>query len=333
MTSCIDCYHYRRKKLGVAREGKTWMPWCLKRKQRVTKGMMTTPCKDFKEKIMTIICCLGNKSIFDLRLGRSLKQYDDELYDLIFLPTSEPLADTYNSIDVNSIRTQYIMFVHEDVFFITRDWMRRARKLCMQVENLGIAGVAGVTRKSRCVGYVDHWGSRGLARRRGFGEPCFDGRIVPVQTLDAQCLIIPKEVFRKVRFNPEFPFHMMTEDYCLNLKYVQKKKVVVIPIKVWHNEGGLGRTKVHGDLAKWHVKLWREWNKKVGKHGIHVTSKAFGIRGNEVNLPKGVIYCPKCGGDADTLTTHVRRPEFMFECRLCYHRWGRLRPKKKKVKK
>jgi len=272
-------------------------------------------------KLFTIVCCVGNEEIFKLRLGISLKGQETK-YELIKLPVDKPMPEIFNSLDLDEIKTKYIMFVHEDVLFMDKNWIERTYQLCEEVENLGVAGVAGVTEKGggyECIGHILHWGSRGIPRQRGFGNPIYDGKIIPVQTLDAQCLIVPTEIFKKYKFNEDYPFHMMAEDYCLQLKYLYNKDVVVIPLKVWHNEAGLGRVKTHGEVDKWHKKLYEDWNERINRK-IYVTSKAIGLG---PNLPKH--YCPICGGDVDTLTTHVRNPEYKFECRVCHHKWGKRR--------
>lgn len=269
---------------------------------------------------LTIVCCIGNKKIFALRLGTSLKGHSKEEYDLITPPIKLTLAQAYNSIDVSGIRTKYIMFVHEDVCFWDENWIQKVQKYCNFIENLGVAGVAGIRVGGgfgNTVGYVDHWGSRGMPRKRGFGNSKWDGKIIPVQTLDAQMLVVPTEVFKKYKFNEEFPFHMMAEDYCLTLKYIHHLGVFVIPMRVWHNEGGFGRAKQHGNLKMWHQKLYDKWATRLEGIGLYVTSKAFGLKSRHGD------YCPFCGGDVDTLETHIENSEYKFECRVCHRKWGK----------
>lgn len=250
--------------------------------------------------IITVFCCVGNEQVFNVRLGASLKGHEAE-FRLIKKSASGSLAQVYNSINIADINTKFIMFVHEDVYFYDKEWIKKAVEYCNRCHNLGVAGVAGRTVSASRVGHVDHWGSRGIPKRRGYGNPVYDGRIVLVQTLDGQCLIVPTEVFKKYRFNEEFPFHMMAEDYCLTLRYVYGLHVYVIPLHVWHNNLGLsGKT---GSLRRWHRKLQDKWHKKLKDVGIHITST------DSLTLDE-TFYCPICGGD-------LQLTPIGWICRVC----------------
>lgn len=273
---------------------------------------------------ITIVCCVGNEQIFKLRLGASLHGHKGE-YKLIRLGLDKTLAEAYNSINLESIKSRYILFVHEDVYFYNKNWIKRVENQANMADalckgNLGVAGVAGL-KAGVHAGYVDHWGSRGMPRRRGWGDAHWDGKIVDVQTVDAQFILVKKSVFQNHKFDENFPFHMMCEDYCLSLKYEHKLKNFVIPVKVWHNEAGLARkSQSHGNVNLWHTKLWQKWHTKVPAGKIYVTSRAQGIN------PKSTQhYCPKCGGDVDTLTQHLPNPKYLFECRICHYKWGKRR--------
>jgi len=317
-SDCNYCMYAVLKDISPKGRPSERVRWCKKRKKRITRGMKQMDCSLYVPYI-AIISCVGNEKIFNIRLGACLKSQVG--YQLIKLPTNKPMPETFNSINLDEIKAKYLMFVHEDVYFMGKNWLKKIIKLC-KLPNLGVAGVAGVREKGgggNCVGHILHWGSRGMKRKRGFGHPRFDGKVVEVQTLDAQVLIVPREVFKEVKFSSDFPFHMMAEDYCLALKYIHKKRVVVLPMKVWHNEGGFSRAKVHPSLQNWHDKLYAKWSPII-KKPIYVTSRATGLKTSQSKAHK---YCPKCGGDVDTLTTHVAKSKYKWECRMCHYKWGR----------
>jgi len=321
MKNCNYCVHATWKDISPKGRPPEKVHWCEKRMKRITRGMMKMDC-NFYTSYLAIISCVGNEKIFNIRLGACLKSEDKKYYQLIKLPTNKPMPETFNSLNLDQIQAEYLMFVHEDVYFMDKNWIRKIIRLCHTIPNLGVAGVAGIRvggGGNNSVGFILHWGSRGMLRKRGFGHPKFDGKIVSVQTLDAQVLIIPKEVFQKIKFSNDFPFHMMAEDYCLTLKYIHKKMIVVLPLKVWHNEGGLTRGKIHGNLSIWHKKLYEKWHSRLKDIGIYATSYSFRIK------PEAGHYCPKCGGDVDTLTTHIANPKYNYECRTCHHKWGKRR--------
>jgi len=320
MSNCNYCIHAEWKKLGPKELSSEKIFWCPKRGKRISRGMQQMECNLYTP-YLAIISCVGNEKIFNVRLGACLKS-EVGRYQLIKLPTNKPMPETFNSLNLDQIQAEYLMFVHEDVYFMNKNWIKKIIRLCRKIPNLGIAGVAGVREKgggSNTVGYILHWGSRGMKRKRGFGHPRFDGKVVEVQTLDAQVLIVPMKIFKEIKFSNDFPFHMMAEDYCLTLKYIHKKSVVVLPLKIWHNEGGFSRKKVHVNLQHWHDKLYDKWTPII-KRPIYVTSRATGLKTSQSKAHK---YCPKCGGDVDTLTTHIPNSKYKYECRMCKYKWGK----------
>ena len=73
--------------------------------------------------MITVVCCIGNSRIFNIRLRRSLKGHEDE-YGLITPSMKLTLPQAYNSVDVTKITTKYILFVHEDVYFYNPNWIQ-----------------------------------------------------------------------------------------------------------------------------------------------------------------------------------------------------------------
>lgn len=258
--------------------------------------------------MITIVCCIGNRRIFDLRLGKSLKEHEDE-YILITPPLNLTLSQAYNSVDATKIETKYIMFVHEDIYFYNPNWIKKIEEYCNKIGNLGLAGFAGIKAAggfNNAVGYIDHWGSRGMPRKRGWGNPKYDGKIVKVQTVDSLGFVVPTKVFRKYKFCEDFPFHMMTEDYCLTLKYKHKLGIYVIPLRGWHNEGGLKRHNANkkSNLGHWHQKLWDKWHTKVPVISVTSANPLRGAHGG---------YCRHCGGD-------IQMTPSGMECRVCHRK-------------
>lgn len=256
--------------------------------------------------MITIVCCIGNQKIFNLRLGKSLEGHEDE-YVLITPSMKLTLPQAYNSVDTTKIKTKYIVFAHEDIYFYNPNWIKKIVKCCDRIKNLGLAGFAGIKAAGgidNAVGHIDHWGSRGIRRKRGWGHHKYDNKIVGVQTVDSLGFVVPTEVFRKYKFNTNFPFHMMTEDYCLTLRYKRKLGIYVIPLRLWHNEAGLKRHNVTKttNLGHWHQKLWNKWHMKVS---VISTTSANPLKGAHGG------YCPRCGSD-------IQKTPRGMECRVCH---------------
>ena len=89
------------------------------------------------------------------------------------------------------------MFIHQDVELDSDSWLVKVEKLLDDILELGIVGVAGMSKKGRNF----------TERRRGYISDCGEIWREPlekaevVQTLDECLLIVPKSVFDKMRFD------------------------------------------------------------------------------------------------------------------------------------
>ncbi|KUK05244.1 desulfoferrodoxin family protein [Methermicoccus shengliensis] len=139
-------------------------------------------------------------------------------------------------------RGEYIMFVHQDVALLGEHWLDSAESLMEGIDDLGIAGVAGMSEQGRS------------NRERGrnvivHGEPpmVWDwGNPIEeperVQTLDECLAIVPAHVFRMLRFDEHTcsSWHAYVVDYSLS---VQRMGLCAyaMPLPVHHASLGVRR--------------------------------------------------------------------------------------------
>jgi SAM-dependent methyltransferase len=130
-------------------------------------------------------------------------------------------------------RGEYIMFAHQDMWLGSNSWLEDVERILESIPDLGVAGVAGMSEK----------GGNNSERRRWsieeFGEPVPGGLPVQkpeeVQTLDECLLVVPKSVFRKLRFDEKTfdGWHCYGADYCLSIRQLGLK-AYVIPARSSH---------------------------------------------------------------------------------------------------
>ncbi|MBU2595771.1 glycosyltransferase family protein [Patescibacteria group bacterium] len=121
---------------------------------------------------------------------------------------------------------KYLLFVHQDIILPDKNWLRKAEKILNKLPKLGIAGIAGINKKSLATGYIDDggqpWG-------RPFKKP------QRTQTLDECLIIIPRKVFKKLQFDEKNfdHWHCYAVDYSLAVTY-RGFKAYAIPLFAKH---------------------------------------------------------------------------------------------------
>jgi hypothetical protein len=129
------------------------------------------------------------------------------------------------------------MFVHQDVDLMDDRFLERAEEMLSQVDNLGIAGVAGMSVN----------GVNDLDRQRnqifqGIPKRVWGNEIKSlerVQTLDECLLIIPRKVFETIQFDEVTcsNWHLYGVDYCL-MVVRQGLAVYALPLPIYHQSAG-----------------------------------------------------------------------------------------------
>lgn len=147
------------------------------------------------------------------------------------------LPEAYN-LGAEKAKFDFLLFVHEDVIFHTRDW---GKNLISHFENLPDAGVLGISGTSyktfapsgwwnpnRSYLYVNHWQSFKFSERKRELWQCQAEAPAEVACLDGVFLAIKKEVFNRVKFDENIKgFHAYDLD--LSLAVSQNYKNYFVP--------------------------------------------------------------------------------------------------------
>ncbi len=186
--------------------------------------------------MISVICVYNNREILENFLLKSLKDQSKE-YELILMDNTKgkfkSAAEALNE-GSKKAKCEYLMFVHQDVDLKSDKWLENVEKTLNSLENLGIAGVAGrVKYKEGMVTNIEN----GVPPQKISSYTLKSS--AKVQTLDECLFIIPKSVFKTLKFDEKTcnDWHLYATDYCLTAK---KKglNVYVIPCFVYHRSSG-----------------------------------------------------------------------------------------------
>ena len=183
--------------------------------------------------MISVVVVYNNERTLNEILSKSLKNQTAK-FELITLDNTrgqfKSAAEALN-FGGRKAMGKYIMFVHQDIELDNDSWLENVEKLLDDINDLGIAGVAGMSEKGR----------NDAERRRGCISDCgniwgeFLKKKEEVQTLDECLMIVLKSVFEKIQFDEKTfdNWHCYGADYCLVIKQMELK-TYVIPAFVYH---------------------------------------------------------------------------------------------------
>lgn len=187
--------------------------------------------------MISVVCVYNNKKIFNDFLLKSLNNQTAE-FELIGIDnTSKEFKSAASALNYGGkkAKNKYIMFAHQDVSFLSNTWLEDTERFLESIDNLGIAGVAGMS----------EYGNSNSERGRNIithGEPpevwSWGNRIQkpePVQTLDECLVIVPKIIFDSLKFDEKTceGWHLYAVDYCLSAKEIGFG-IYAIPMEIYH---------------------------------------------------------------------------------------------------
>jgi len=127
-------------------------------------------------------------------------------------------------------KSDYIMFVHQDVDLSSNTWLEEVEKILNELSNLGIAGVAGRSKnEDGVITNIKYDNPPRLAGKIQIGKP------TEVQTVDECLTIIPKSVFTKLQFDENTcnEWHLYAVDYSLSIRKLGYN-IYIIPMYIYH---------------------------------------------------------------------------------------------------
>lgn len=209
--------------------------------------------------VISIICVYDNEKILKDYLIKHLES-QNEKYELILLDnTSKKFHSAAKALNYggNKAKNEYLMFIHQD-FGLTDDaWLKEAENFIINLENMGIAGIAGISEEK---GWTVTNIKEGIPPK--FISPERIKKPTKVQTLDECLFIIPQKIFKILKFDEEVcdDWHLYAVDYCLSVKNLGYE-AYVIPLSGHHKSQG-------NSLSKEYYSTLRKLLKKHSNYDI-----------------------------------------------------------------
>ena len=186
--------------------------------------------------MISIVCVFNNKKIMSALLLKGLvgQTAAHELFALDNTKGRFKSAAEALNYGGSKAKGEYIMFVHQDVRLPSKTWLEDVENALGALPDLGIAGVAGNSKETlRGVTNVMHGSPPRRAGRMQLTEP------TRAQTLDECLVLIPRKVFRKLKFDEQVcdDWHLYAVDYALS---AAKRGVCayILPAMVYHASAG-----------------------------------------------------------------------------------------------
>ncbi|GAB4311754.1 MAG: glycosyltransferase [Methanobacteriaceae archaeon] len=186
--------------------------------------------------MISVICVYNDEDILNKCLIKSLKAQTTN-YELILVDNTQNLYDSaakaFNH-NAENASGEYLLFAHQDVYLSSPTFLVDLENMLLELSDIGIAGFAGVSAEIKGV----------ISNMKQGDPPMCAGKhqiknFLPVQTLDEFLFVIPKKVFKNLKFDEQTcnNWHLYAVDYCLSLKKYELN-VYVLPLKTYHRSPG-----------------------------------------------------------------------------------------------
>lgn len=198
-------------------------------------------------------------------LNKSLKKQKNVKYSLIALNAVElgfsSASETLNYSDkLIPDASEFIIFLHQDIVFENEYTLYEFEKYCRK-NDFGIAGVAGIIKNKsglHTISNIKHGEEKSSAAEIND----FSG-IIEVESLDECLLIVKRETFKHYKFHDlGKTWHLYGADYCTLMKSINRK-VIVLPISLWHLSSGKSLNYNYFDSLLNLAKIYRDRYEKI----------------------------------------------------------------------
>ncbi|MFD1562791.1 glycosyltransferase [Haloarchaeobius amylolyticus] len=198
----------------------------------------------------SIICVYNDRETLDEFLDTGLKNQTCRNFEKIYIDNRDSTYESASeALNEGAFKAsgKYLVFIHQDVRLTPR-YLSYSLSYLDEIDNLGVAGAAGVRSTGNCrsegVNLIHHGQERKKWERGTHIESPKE-----VDSLDELILIVPKKVFEEERFSTSVckGWHLYGVEYSIRMKK-SGKKVVVLPLDLWHYSDG-GWRDVRHDLT------------------------------------------------------------------------------------
>lgn len=205
--------------------------------------------------MISVICPFNNYKILRDCLLKSIEN-QDEYFETILVDSKQygfkSAADAIN-YGCNKAKGDYLLIVHQDIVFESRDVLSKLLELCNGLE-FGVVGVAGIEEKTKKMfTKIIHGDDRIKAGNDSFTKA------MSALSLDECLLLIKREIFERYSFsNIGNTWHLYGTDYVLTTRKNGLKAFIVPLDDVWHKSDGKSLSDDYFDAIQQLAKSNRE---------------------------------------------------------------------------
>lgn len=187
--------------------------------------------------LYTLIVIMNKKNVYNEFIN-SLETQEDVSYEVICIDNCNnqysSARKAYNEAVMKS-NGKYLIFLHPDIRFITKNDLYNITKYVENIETFGVIGVAGCPyelrdRKRVILSNIYHGNGRCKAGNN-INKPEI------VQTVDECFFVVEKDKFSKVNFSDREGWHLYAVELCLQF-ISEGMKNYVVPANLWHLSDG-----------------------------------------------------------------------------------------------
>lgn len=203
-----------------------------------------------------MITVYNNKRLLDEYLIKSLKKQSVD-YELILVDNrTQKFKSAASALNygAKNAKEKYFVFLHQDIRLISKDFLKDLESLLDKLDNVGIAGMAGVSENvSGVLSNIIHGESQNFVGKNRIENP------VKVQTLDECLVVIPASVFKILKFDELTcdDWHLYGVDYSLSV-ITLGYSVYALPLSIYHRSPGYSMSSGYDQTLK---KLLKKHNK------------------------------------------------------------------------
>jgi hypothetical protein len=213
--------------------------------------------------MISVVCVYNNETVLNDILLKSLKNQTAK-YELILLDNREgrfKSASSALNFGGSQATGDYIMFIHQDMWLEIPSWIEDAEVYLRALPDVGIAGVLGIIKIPGSAN-IDIKFSISIFEELFKNHKPVD-HPEPVESLDECLLIIPRSVFKKLKFD-EVVFDGWdgyAPDYCLAIKPLKLKSYVIPGANSHYCLRRVYLLWEFRDLLKYHRRLYKKYKK------------------------------------------------------------------------
>jgi GT2 family glycosyltransferase len=186
-------------------------------------------------------------------LGQSIKPWlsGGQVHCEIAFSNTTGLSQIYNRFIQHSVEDEVLVFVHDDVWFDDRQWLKKVLDGLDTYDVIGLAGNTRISPRQPSWAHVSiedgefQWDRSHLSGEIGHGQKSF-GSLMVYGPTPAECKLMDGVFLaansralreKEVLFDARFTFHFYDVDFCRNA-HLKGLKLGTWPIAMTHQSGG-----------------------------------------------------------------------------------------------